>query len=53
MPRDVRTQWNSTYSMLAFAVEYKAAIDEITGDRTMQLWMYELSEEEWVIAEQL
>ncbi|KAI0771457.1 hypothetical protein BC629DRAFT_1260158, partial [Irpex lacteus] len=37
MPRDVRTRWNSTFTMLSFAVKYKAVIDDITDDRTMQL----------------
>ncbi|KAI0755862.1 hypothetical protein BC629DRAFT_1272711, partial [Irpex lacteus] len=37
MPRDVQTRWNSTYTMLAFAVQYQEAINEITGDRSMNL----------------
>ncbi len=53
MPRDVRTRWNSTFTMLSFAVKYKAVIDDITDDRTMQLRDYELSEKEWDIAQQL
>ncbi len=39
--------------MLAFAIDYRAALDDITGDRTMQLRDYELSQDEWAIAEQL
>lgn len=39
--------------MLAFAIDYRAALDDITGDRTMQLRDYELSPDEWAIAEQL
>ncbi|KAJ7801836.1 hypothetical protein B0H14DRAFT_2159890, partial [Mycena olivaceomarginata] len=33
IPRDVRTRWNSTYDMLAFAEEYRPVIDAITSDR--------------------
>ena len=53
MPRDVRTRWNSTFDMLDFAVEYRDALDAITGDRDMKLRQYELSEEDWNIATQL
>ncbi|KII87297.1 hypothetical protein PLICRDRAFT_30688 [Plicaturopsis crispa FD-325 SS-3] len=49
MPRD----WNSTYDMLAFALDYRQAIDDITGDRSLGLWNFELKEKEWEIAEQL
>ena len=33
LPRDV-TRWNSTFDMLSFALEYRAAIDAITADKT-------------------
>ena len=49
MPRDVLTRWNSTYDMLEFAVEYREAIDLITGNQRMKLRQYELSEEDWEI----
>ncbi len=39
--------------MLVFAVDYQEAINEITGDRAMSLRQYELSGEEWSVAEQL
>lgn len=39
--------------MLAFAVEYRLAIDLITGDRDMKLRHYELNEDEWAAAIQL
>jgi len=50
MPRDVRTRWNSTYDMLVFAVEYRDALDSITGNQRMKLRQYELTEEDWNIA---
>lgn len=53
MPRDVSTRWNSTFDMLDFALLYRRAIDEITEDGKMDLRKYELSEFEWLIAEQL
>ena len=51
MPRDVTTRWNSTYNMLVFALEYRKAIDEFSGDREVR--KYELDEQEWEIVEQL
>jgi len=51
MPRDVATRWNSTYNMLVFALEYREAIDNISGDRDMR--KYELSEGEWELVRQL
>ena len=53
MPRDVTTQWNSTFDMLVFAVEYRVAIDEISGDRALKLRKFELNTEEWQVAVQL
>lgn len=53
MPRDVRTRWNSTYEMLSFAIKYRAAIDRLTSDRSMDLRKFELSDEEWKISVQL
>ena len=47
MPRDVTTRWNSMYDMLVFMLEYRKAIDEISGDREMQ--KYELEEKEWKV----
>ena len=41
------------FDMLAFALQYRAAIDDVTGNKTASLWQYELSDEEWRIAEQL
>jgi hypothetical protein len=53
MPRDVSTRWNSTYDMLLFAVDYRMAIDAITGDRDMKMRELELDLDEWKVAEQL
>jgi hypothetical protein len=53
MPRDVSTRWNSTFDMLEFAVEYRAAIDTMTGARDFGLCQYELAPAEWKIASEL
>lgn len=53
MPRDVSTRWNSTYDMLEFAIEYREALDSITGNQKMKLRQYELAEEDWEIATKL
>lgn len=53
MPRDVATRWNSTFDMLDFAVQYREALDSITGNQRMKLRQYELSEEDWEITIQL
>ena len=53
MPCDVSTWWNSTYNMLKFAYSYHDVIDKITGDWTMKLRNYELSESEWSIVKEL
>jgi hypothetical protein len=39
--------------MLLFALEYREAIDKMSGDKTNNLRKYELSEEEWGLASQL
>jgi hypothetical protein len=39
--------------MLAFALEYQEAIDEVASGKTTGLHQYELNDEEWVIAHQL
>lgn len=50
MPRDVATRWNSTYDMLSFAIEYRAALDAMTGNRDSNLRRYELDDAEWGMA---
>lgn len=47
IPRDVRTRWNSTYTMLSFFAEYREAVDKLTEDRKLGLRKFEISEEEW------
>ena len=53
MPRDVSTRWNSTYDMLEFATEYRAALDIMMADRDMNLRKFELSKKEWGMATEL
>jgi hypothetical protein len=53
MPRDVATHWNSTFDMLHFALEYRAAIDAMMDKRKLGLGDYELDDEEWTLVEQL
>jgi len=53
MPHNMRTQWNSTYDMLEFAVQHWMAINDIAGNKAANLHQYELCDEEWTIAEQL
>lgn len=53
LPRDVKTRWNSTYRLLTTALDYREAVDTITGDRRLGLRELELSEEEWTVLTQL
>ncbi|KAJ7052447.1 hypothetical protein C8F01DRAFT_998057, partial [Mycena amicta] len=53
IPRDVATRWNSTYAMLSFASEYKAVVNAITGDQQLDLRKYEISDNEWVIVDDI
>ena len=39
--------------MLQFTVEYRDALDKITGKKELNLRAYEMDNEEWEIAEQL
>jgi len=50
MPRDVSTHWNSTFDLLNFPIDYRAAIDAVTSNRDFNLRKYELADEEWAIA---
>jgi hypothetical protein len=40
-------QWNSTFDMLNFALQYQSAIDDIAGNKTAALCNYELDDDEW------
>jgi hypothetical protein len=53
MPRDVKTRWNSTYTMLDFALSYRKPLDLMSGDRGNGLREFELKEEEWKIVPEL
>jgi len=51
MPRDVSTRWNSTFDMVKFALAYREPLNDLTGSRGMKLRAYELTKDEWKIAE--
>ena len=51
--RDISTQWNSSCDLMGFAVEYHEAMDRIAGDQKFDLRNYEMSEDEWEIADNL
>jgi len=53
MHRDVVTCWNLTYKMLKFAYSYQEAINVLTGNQTLKLQDYELSDDKWDIVKQL
>ena len=53
MPQDVSTRWHSTFDMVDFAIDYKLAIDAITGNRDMKMRSLGLDAAEWAIAKEL
>ncbi|KAE9396685.1 hypothetical protein BT96DRAFT_824286 [Gymnopus androsaceus JB14] len=53
IPRNVATQWNSTYDILLFAKEYAKVIDDITGNKSLNLRNYELLDPQWKIVNNL
>jgi hypothetical protein len=53
LPRDVRTRWNATYTMLDEAYTLRAAVNKITEMRDMKLRKYEIEAHEWEILRQL
>ena len=52
LPRDVSTEWNSMFDMLTFSLQYREAVDDISGNKTANMHQYELNDEEWQISEQ-
>lgn len=53
IPRDVKTRWNSTYDMLQVALEYREAVDELCSSRDHGVRPFELTAQEWTIAQEL
>ena len=53
IPRDIVTQWNSTYDMMCFVLTYRKAVDQITANKVLKLRRYELDNDNWVIIEDL
>ena len=53
LPRDVPTRWNSTFKMLNTANEYRAAVDELTGNHLMGLHKCEMNDDEFAISKEL
>lgn len=53
MPRRVETWWNSTFTMIDFACDYREVIDKFTEYREHDLRRLEVSGEEWKLAEEL
>lgn len=47
------TRWNSTYDMMKVAREYTAVVDEITGNKSLNLRKFELSDKQWDIVDDL
>ena len=41
------------FDMVQFAVAYCEPLNDLTSCRVMKLWEYELTKDEWKIAEQL
>jgi len=53
IPRDVATRWNSTLNLLEYALKHHKAIDLVTQRRELGLQDLELTDDKWVIVEQL
>ncbi|KAG1900157.1 uncharacterized protein F5891DRAFT_952567, partial [Suillus fuscotomentosus] len=53
LPWDVSTCWNSTFDMVEYALRNREAIDAVTQRQDLGLRQLELTDHEWVIAEQL
>ncbi len=53
LPRDVSTQWNSTFDMITAFLKYKLAVRKITAKQDNGLHEYELSKAEWGVMQDL
>ncbi|KIK72440.1 hypothetical protein PAXRUDRAFT_180663, partial [Paxillus rubicundulus Ve08.2h10] len=53
MPRDVATRWNLTFDMLEYALKHRRAVDVVTQQHELGLRKFELSDNEWLVIEQL
>ena len=53
LPCDVPTCWNLTFKMLNTANEYRAAVDELTGNCLMGLCKCKMNDDEFVISKEL
>lgn len=51
--RDVATCWNSTFDMLEYALKHWMAVDKVTQQHEPVLWKFELTDQEWLVVEQL
>jgi len=40
------------FDMLTFSLQYREAVDDISGNKTANMHQYELNDEEWQISEQ-
>ncbi|KAE9390825.1 hypothetical protein BT96DRAFT_1063148, partial [Gymnopus androsaceus JB14] len=53
LPHDVATCWNSTFDTLVVARKYSAVIDSVTGNKSLKLRRFELSDPQWKIVNDL
>ncbi|KAK2460515.1 hypothetical protein APHAL10511_007468, partial [Amanita phalloides] len=53
MPHDVATQWNLTFNMLDFAIQYQKALDQMTANKKNDLRDFELDSDDWEMASHL
>ncbi|KAF8218740.1 hypothetical protein L208DRAFT_1347827, partial [Tricholoma matsutake] len=49
IPWDVKTWWNSIFDMLAMALQYHLAIDNIIANKSLKLQKLELNNNDWEI----
>jgi hypothetical protein len=53
IPHHVKTRWNSTYNMLIVTFDYHLIIDNMTGNKTLNLCQYELDDGDWEVIKNL